>query len=85
MPGHYHHPKTQNQTMTKMNNLLLSDKNRVLAHARNVLVQREIRRNIMRSLRQAEREHVHGISSRIGETDQNLERLRRELLLAGMR
>jgi hypothetical protein len=62
----------------------LSDQNRILSHARNVLVQREIRRNINATLRQAEREHI----GRILPTDNgdiDLIRLRRELLLSGLK
>ena len=36
----------------------LSDQNRILTHARNVLVQREIRRSMNASLRKAESEHI---------------------------
>ena len=62
----------------------LSDQNRILSHARNVLVQREIRRSINASLRKAEREHIHGaMPSDSGDGD--LARLRRELLLSGLR
>ena len=82
MPGHYRH---RHSDVEKMTNTLLSQKNRVLAHARNTLIQRELRRNITRALRQAEREHVHGAMSRVGENDQNLEALRREMLLSGLR
>jgi hypothetical protein len=62
----------------------LSDQNRILSHARNVLVQREIRRSINASLRKAEREHIGQIyPSDFGDSD--LARLRRELLLSGLK
>jgi hypothetical protein len=62
----------------------LSDQNRILSHARNVLVQREIRRSINASLRKAEREHIHGaLPSDHG--DVGLAALRRELLLSGLK
>jgi hypothetical protein len=61
-----------------------SDHNRILSHARNVLVQRELRRNLNASLRKAEREHLGEIfPSDAG--DSNMARLRRELLLSGLR
>ena len=62
----------------------LSDQNRILTHARNVLVQREIRRSINASLRKAEREHIGQVyPSDAG--DKDLARLRRELLLSGLK
>ena len=62
----------------------LSDQNRILSHARNVLVQTEIRRSINASLRKAEREHIGQIyPSDFGDPD--LARLRRELLLSGLK
>jgi hypothetical protein len=61
-----------------------SDHNRILSHARNVLVQRELRRNLNASLRKAEREHLGEIfPSDAGDSD--MARLRRELLLSGLR
>jgi len=61
-----------------------SDHNRILSHARNVLVQRELRRNLNASLRKAEREHLGEIfPSDAG--DSNMARLRRELLLSGLK
>ena len=62
----------------------LSDQNRILSHARNVLVQREIRRSINASLRKAEREHIHGVMP-ADAGDGDLARLRRELLLSGLK
>ena len=62
----------------------LSDQNRILSHARNVLVQREIRRSINASLRKAEREHIHGATP-ADTGDGDLARLRRELLLSGLK
>ena len=62
----------------------LSDQNRILSHARNVLVQREIRRSINASLRKAEHEHIHGAMP-ADSGDVGLARLRRELLLSGLR
>ena len=62
----------------------LSDQNRILSHARNVHVQREIRRSINASLRKAEREHIGQIyPSDFGDGD--LARLRRDLLLSGLK
>ena len=56
----------------------LSDQNRILSHARNVLVQREIRRSMNASLRKAELEHIGKIfPSDAGNHD--MARLRREL------
>ena len=61
-----------------------SDHNRILSYARNVLVQRELRRNLNASLRKAEREHLGEIfPSDAG--DSNMARLRRELLLSGLK
>ena len=62
----------------------LSDHNRILSHARNVLVQRELRRNLNASLRKAEREHLgHIFPTDAGESD--MAKLRRELLLSGLK
>ena len=61
-----------------------SDHNRILSHARNVLVQREIRRILNASLRKAELEHLGQIfPSDAGDSD--MARLRRELLLSGLK
>ena len=61
-----------------------SDHNRILSHARNVLVQRELRRNLNASLRKAELEHIGKIfPSDAGNHD--MARLRRELLLSGLK
>ena len=62
----------------------LSGQNRILSHARNVLVQREIRRSMNASLRKAELEHRGQIyPSDAGDPD--MARLRRELLLSGLK
>ena len=62
----------------------LSDHNRILSHARNVLVQREIRRGMNASLREAELEHIGKIfPSDAGNHD--MAKLRRELLLSGLK
>ena len=62
----------------------LSDQNRILSHARNVLVQREIRRSMNASLRKAELEHIGKIfPSDAGNHD--MAKLRRELLLSGLK
>ena len=82
MPGQYRH---RHSDVEKFTNMMLSKNNRILAHARNVLVQRELRRNFVRILRQAEREHIGQGISPVGSNDQNLERLRRDLLLSGLR
>ena len=61
-----------------------NDHNRILSHARNVLVQREIRRSLNASLRRAEREHMgHIFPSDAVYPD--MARLRRELLLFGLK
>ena len=80
------HPKgvTLEQITTYAKRRQASDHNRILSHARNVLVQRELRRNLNASLRKAEREHLGEIfPSDAG--DSNMARLRRELLLSGLR
>ena len=80
------HPKgvTLEQITAYAKRRQASDHNRILSHARNVLVQRELRRNLNASLRKAEREHLGEIfPSDAG--DSNMARLRRELLLSGLR
>jgi hypothetical protein len=63
----------------------MSDQNRILSHARNVLVQREIRRNVNATLRRAEMEHIKRFDLPTDEGDVDLARLRRELLLSGLK
>ena len=63
----------------------MSDQNRILSHARNVLVQREIRRNINQTLRRAEMEHIKRFDLPTDDGDVDLARLRRELLLSGLK
>ena len=80
------HPKgvTLEQITAYAKRRQASDHNRILSHARNVLVQRELRRNLNASLRKAEREHLGEIfPSDAGNHD--MARLRRELLLSGLR
>ena len=61
-----------------------NDHNRILSHERNVLVHKEIRRSLNASLREAEREHLGKIfPSDAGGSD--MTRLRRELLLSGLK
>ena len=62
----------------------LSDENRILSHARNVLVQREIRRSMNASLRKAELERLGRIFPSDAE-DADMARPRRELLLSGLK
>ena len=75
---------TAAETLQKYKRIRLSYQARVLNHSRNVLVQRELRRNLNRALRQAEREHIGQGISPLGSNDGDLMSLRRELLLSGL-
>jgi hypothetical protein len=58
---------------------------RIEAHARSVLLQREVRQRMMQHLRDAERHHIGQSLSPMGENDAYLTRMRRELILGSLR
>ena len=57
---------------------------RMEAQARNVFLQREIRRRMMQSLRESEQHHIGQNVSPMGAHDEHLTRARRELLMASL-
>jgi len=82
------HPKTttQHAQISKM----LEDRRRsftarVEGHASHVMLQRELRRKMLQSFRDAEDHHIHQNLSPMGENSDFISGLRRDILLAALR
>ena len=57
---------------------------RTEAQANHIFLQREMRRRILASLRQAEQQHIGQNTSSMGDSSEYLTRMRREMLLASL-